>query len=895
VRAHLVVLVLAMAAVFTAAVAALGRGRAADARAGVERRAVEAAHAVAREVDHRAGEVDAVLATLARAVRLGGAPGDVAFNDSLLAAVRADLAPSFTANLWVADSAGRVIGTSHAALPARETMSAAGRRFFEDALRTGRPVIGDAVRSRPDTTRWSVGVARPVPGAGGRPRAVVFGTLQRATLRSALDVVRLPERSVIAVVDRNGVVLAHSRDADRWVGRGLPAAARAARSRPPAAGAVEEPAFDGVRRLGAYAAAPATGWSVYVGIPADVAFAELRATARRDALFGAAALAATLLVAGAIARRVTRPVAALVADVQAIAAGDLAGRPAGDPAARHGFPRELAALAAAHDEMADTIARRTAELHRSEQRYRQLFDASPLPMYLADLSTYRFLAVNDAALAQYGYGRDEFLSLTQLDIRPPEDRLRFLAVMRSLEMAQIRQERANSGVWRHVRRDGSTFEAEVFTAATEFEGRAARLIVASDITARLRAERALQESQEQLRGAQKMEALGRFAGGIAHDFNNILTGILGYCDLALADMPNGMPARDDVTEIRAAAQRAAGLTGRILAFSRGRVAQPRAVDLGGVARELEPMLRRVIGEHIHLQVSTPPRPTVVLGEAGQLEQVLLNLALNARDAMSDGGTLAVTTRDAAVEPDDPAHPGVAPGRYAVLEVRDTGHGMSADTQAHIFEPFFTTKERGKGTGLGLATVYGIARQAGGAVRVQSAPYRGSTFTVYLPLAEAGVIAEPPATAAAAPAPHGTETVLLVEDEDAVRAVARETLTRHGYTVLAASDGYAALAMARAHQGEIALVLSDVVMPAMGGRALAEQLARERLGIAVLLMSGYTEDDVPQRGPSGQPVAFIGKPFTPDALAAKVREVLDDAAAAGEPVGAGASAAEGGGA
>ena len=542
---------------------------------------------------------------------------------------------------------------------------------------------------------------------------------------------------------------------------------------------------------------------------------------------------------------------------------------AGDPPRPPiGGPRELDALAATFDEMAATIAARTAQLHRSEQRYRLLFEACPLPMYLVDLSTYRFLAVNDAAVAQYGWSHEEFAALTLLDIRPPEDRLKFLAVARSLGKAQEYHDRTNAGVWRHLRRNGSLLEVEVFTAVTEYEGRPARLSVAADVTARRIAERGLQESQEQLRRMQKMEALGRFAGGIAHDFNNLLTGILGYCDLAIGDLDDtdpGAPVREDFAAIRTAAQRAAALTGQILSFSRGHVVQTTAVELNAVVGGLESMLRRVIGEHIALRVALADGLGSVIADRGQLEQIVMNLALNARDAMPHGGTLTVSTGEVRVLAADPAHAGVPAGRWVRLVVRDTGIGMDGDTQARIFEPFFTTKERGKGTGLGLATVYGIVRQGGGVVRVDSEPGSGSTFGIYLPLADGP--ADPPRPdhpPAAAPPRRATgETILLAEDEESVRAITREILVRRGYRVLAAADGPSAIDLARRHGGPIDLLLTDVVMPGMSGRELAELLTRDRPGLRVLFASGYTEDEVLHRGVAADGLAFVAKPFTAD--------------------------------
>ncbi|HEY0779688.1 MAG TPA: response regulator, partial [Gemmatirosa sp.] len=369
---------------------------------------------------------------------------------------------------------------------------------------------------------------------------------------------------------------------------------------------------------------------------------------------------------------------------------------------------------------------------------------------------------------------------------------------------------------------------------------------------------------------------------IAHDFNNLLTGILGACDLALADLPHDSPVRDDMAMIRDSARRAAALTGQILSFSRGHVTQFTLLSLADVVAELEPMLARVIGEDVRLETRTYGTAITgrVLADRGQIEQVVMNLVLNARDAMPSGGTLGVAVSDVDVHAPDPEHCGVATGPWVRLAVSDTGVGMDAATQARIFEPFFTTKARGKGTGLGLATVYGIVTQAGGVVRVTSVPGEGSTFALYLPRVAAATgrqgstpahgvfVGAPPRDAHDAPA-----TVLLVEDERTVRTIAREALMRNGYRVLVAEEGMQALAVARTHRGPIDLLLTDVVMPGMSGRELAEALTQERPATRVLFTSGYTEDEVLHRGVSADTVAFLPKPFTPAVLVQRVGVVL----------------------
>src|SRR5881396_2452491 len=379
--------------------------------------------------------------------------------------------------------------------------------------------------------------------------------------------------------------------------------------------------------------------------------------------------------------------------------------------------------------------------------------------------------------------------------------------------------------------------------------------------------------EEQFRQSQKMEAVGQLAGGIAHDFNNLLTAILGNTQLLLRELPPGDSMHGDVEEIRKASERAASLTRQLLAYSRRQMLQPEVLDLNVVMAEMDKMLRRLIGEHIDLVAVFAPDLGRVRADPNQIEQVIVNLAVNARDAMPDGGKLTIATAN--VDLDETfaqAHLGSVPGSYAMLAVTDTGVGMDATVRAHLFEPFFTTKEVGKGTGLGLATVYGIVKQSGGYISVYSEPGHGSSFKIYLP--RIATPAEPPAGAPkGGPAP-GSETVLVVEDEPAVLTLSRRALESQGYVVLAASDADAALRVVERHGGMIHLLLTDVVMPGLSGRELADRLSAQRPGIRVLYMSGYPGDAVVQHGTLPLGSAFLQKPFSPDGLARKVRDVLD---------------------
>ena len=502
-----------------------------------------------------------------------------------------------------------------------------------------------------------------------------------------------------------------------------------------------------------------------------------------------------------------------------------------------------------------------AALRASEVQYRSMFESTPYPMWVFDLETHRVLAVNGAAIEHYGYSRDEFLALRIEELRPAED---IPALQRHLEVMPSDYHAA--GTWRHRKKDGTLIEVETSGHEITFAGRRAEQVVINDVTERKRLE-------EQFRQAQKMEAVGRLAAGVAHDFNNLLTAILGTTDLMLEDLPAHDPDREGLLDIRSASERAAVLTRQLLTFSRQQVVSPQVLRLNDLVLELEKLLRRLLGEDVAIRVAVAPDCGGVKADPGQLEQVIVNLAVNARDAMPNGGRLTLETKNVDLDADYPTDRVTIPaGRYVMLAVTDTGTGMDAQTKARIFEPFFTTKPVGKGTGLGLATVYGAVKQSGGFVWLYSEVGQGTSFKVYLPRVDAREPQAAPEEAAALL--DGSETVLVAEDEDAVRQIIEKALQARGYRVMVARDGSEALVLAGRHAGQIDLLVTDVVMPDMNGRELSQRLAHVRPTVRTLYLSGYTDDAILHHGVLEEGVAFLQKPFSLGALARKVREVIE---------------------
>jgi two-component system cell cycle sensor histidine kinase/response regulator CckA len=550
-----------------------------------------------------------------------------------------------------------------------------------------------------------------------------------------------------------------------------------------------------------------------------------------------------------------------------------AGQPVGDrPAGRRAdgqtFPVEtsVALTSAGGRSFCTLMVRDVTEQKRAADRLKEqarLLDRARDAILVIDLAgTVRYW--NRGAEQLYGWSPAEAVGrpiTTLLAATDPGPR------QAALEAVQAADEWA--GELAHVTRTGKALAVQShWTLARDEAGQPAAILqIDTDVTERRRLE-------EQLRQSQKMEAIGVLAGGVAHDFNNLLTVIQGYGEMVLQDTGLSADVRDLVGEIHRAGDQAASLTRQLLAFSRKQVLAPRVLDVNGVVRETERMLRRLIGEDIEFVTALDPTLGPVRADPGQLEQVVMNLVANARDAMKHGGRLTIATRNAEITPGDGGREGLTAGRYILMTVADSGTGMDEATRTRIFEPFFTTKGPGKGTGLGLSTVHGIVRQSGGHLDVTSELGKGTTFHIYLPRhAEKG--ARPDASGLAAGIPRGTETILLADDDPGVRGLARMALEGCGYKVLEAGDGEAAYKAGAGYPGPVDLLVTDVVMPRLSGREVADRLVELRPGLKVLYVSGYTDDAVVRTGVYQAKVAFLQKPFTPTTLGRKVREVLDN--------------------
>jgi two-component system, cell cycle sensor histidine kinase and response regulator CckA len=799
------------------------------------------ARLVALRLEDLLGELGTVIAVARPAIR-----PEVRFaypNDTALSAIAVNL-PPYVTSLSVYDPDGVNMGHSvrFDSDSARRILRVRDRRYFQsalarDGLNVGAPVVGRLTRE------FTVGAARAFRGPDGAVQSVHATTTVTTRIRELLLVPGLSGGAQARLVDSSGALVASTDLVVDSLLRGMPA-----------------PPVDSEQMLVARANVRGAPWEVIVETPADAALAPVWARLTEFIVIAAVVLLLAGILALVLAQRIVRPLLALGASTKALTRS-----PDIQASVVASGPDVVRELAADFNEMALLVSRRTAELARSERQLRLVTDGVPMLIGLVDLAgRVRFLnqpgevfvgrslgdAVGKPLLELLGAGAEASLGA------PLQEALGGKTAETELQLR---------------RADGHL--ADVTCSCVPHRGASGGVdgafVLITDVTSGRRLE-------AQLRQAQRMDAIGRLAGGIAHDFNNLLTVIIANLEFSLETartIPGAESIHADLRAAREASERAASLTKQLLAYSRQQAGQREAVDLNAIASAGERMLRRLIGERIEVRINLAPDLGAVRADASQLEQVLVNLVVNARDAMPSGGTLTIET--SSVELDETyaaSHAQVAPGEYVSLEVTDTGTGIAPDVLPMIFEPFFTTKGVGEGTGLGLAVCYGIVQQHGGAISAYSRLGEGTTFKVLLP--RTSEHASGPSRVPAAEPRRGTETVLLVEDDDAVRSTARRALEERGYHVLLAANGQDALALVSAPHPPIDLLVTDYVMPGLSGVELAADLRLRLPGLRVLLVSGYARTG--SRSASGIPVdmPYLAKPYTGRSLAAKVREVLD---------------------
>ena len=842
--------VLGAVAPFVFLVAMVARQHRFNERSAAEEKALDQARGLADKLDSRFGAVETVLLTLVHSV--SSRPADSLRNDRLLREVAGEL-PSEFAHFAVTTPSGAGIGTS-------DTLPGGRRREIATPSGGARDTVLGFVIDGP----------APLYGKEGPPaisvsyedttlKVRVSGLVTVAQLERELSQRALPATAIATIIDRRGTVVFRSDQPEKWLGKNVSDSSLFAASRGKQSGAAPVRDLDAGAVFSGFVTARHLPWVVHVGSPQFLAFAKQRTDFWRAIWLGGIALLASIVLAWMQATRIIMPIRRVVRDAVLFAKGDLSHRSA-VPASGD----EIGILGRTLNTMAETLEKREDALRRSEMRFRAIIEnVNDMIVILNIDGTRRY--VSPAMTRILGHSREELLAGTAQDMVHPDDWPTVRELIRDVQRAPGT---AVSGQARYRHKDGSWRILDgALSNLTDVPGVEGIVVNLRDVT-----EHAAMESE--LRQAQKMESVGQLAGGVAHDFNNVLTVITGRIDFLLGAPNLDAEQETDLAEIRKAAERAAELTRQLLAFSRKQLLQPRVVDLNRTLDEVEPMLRRLIGEDIQIRIMPGDDLGSVTADPGQLQQILMNLALNARDAMPSGGVLTFRTANETLgNGAAQSSTELEPGEYVMLQVSDTGTGMDPATQTRIFEPFFTTKGQGKGTGLGLSTVYGIVKQSGAAISVVSALGAGTTFSVYFPRTDGLALARSAEKDVDAPL-SGTETILLVEDDAAVRDLVERVLKSRGYRVLAAQHGGDALQLAAGGDSDIDLVLTDIVMPAMSGRELVEALRSRRPEMRVLFMSGYTDDEIVRRGLHDTRMSFIQKPFTAQNLAMQVRKVLD---------------------
>ncbi|HEY8863498.1 MAG TPA: ATP-binding protein [Candidatus Dormibacteraeota bacterium] len=657
-------------------------------------------------------------------------------------------------------------------------------------------------------------------------------------------------------------VIARSVDSARWTGVKLAGTPFASATDP-----VDRSDVEGKPRWYAVANVGGAGWKVYVGADQAAALADAAGLQNEQLAITGAGVMAVLLAVFIVYRRIAKPIQLLSQSVRSSRGLDA---PILVPV---GGPAQVADLGEDFNRLIASVQGEWTDRESAERNYLRLFEGSPLPIMFIDPTTGEFLEVNDAAATAFGYSKEEFADLSALAVLAPKDEQE-VAQMESARQAGLAKNLVKYGPLTVRKKDGTLMRIISTSYEVTYGGRSARAAMVEDVTANERLER-------QLNQAQRLESLGQLAGGVAHDFNNLLGVILNFALFAkekVVAAEEGSAGADlkqavkDMERVERAAESAARLTHQLLAFARRELIRPQSLDVNSVVADLEPLLGRTIGEHIEFVTSPGKDLWPALMDPGQLEQVLTNLAVNARDAMPKGGKLTIDCENVYVDQAYAAgRSGLKPGRYVRIRVTDTGTGMDAMTLQRVFEPFFTTKPKGQGTGLGLATVYGIVNQAGGDISIYSEVGRGTRVHVLLPAADEAP--KPSEDEAVQPRAEGSATILVVEDADDLREITELILARNGYRVITAANGPEALEAAKNHAGTIDLLLTDVVMPHMHGPELVERIAASRPEIRVLYMSGYAQPMVDNGGTLDDGVLLIEKPFTEPVLLDKVEHAL----------------------
>jgi PAS domain S-box-containing protein len=774
-------------------------------------------------------------------------------------------------NIFIADRNGLVWAT---AVPVKPPFIVSDRRYFRNALASGQLSSGEYVISRA-TTKPAFNVAYPLKD----DRDTIIGVISVGFIldayKQALDRAKLPAGSSFILLDHKGVVLYRAISPLEYIGKQYDSELfKHMQEGPEVHTYVGLTSIGGDKRIVSYRKLHLPGEQspymyIRTGIPVDIVLSKSNRELVSNLVLFSSLLALVLFFAWLIGKRsIADRVTLLENASRDLARGDLQVR-----ISDLVVGGELGGLGQTFDTMACQLAAREKALIDSEKNYRTIFNATKDAIFVHDAASGTIIETNKTAEELYGYSQEELMQLATHDISQGEPPYSSIEATRWIQ--KTIREGSQQFEWLAKRKNGECFWVEVVLSVADVGREGRVLAVVRDITERKNAEEEKQKLQIQLVQVQKMESIGQLAGGIAHDFNNILAAIVGYGSVLQMKLKADDPSRLYLDQILDAAERAANLTQSLLAFSRKQVINPKDLDLNDLIRKVEKFLSRIIGEDIEMRLTLSPERLTVFADRSQIEQVLMNLATNARDAMPNGGQLILETMRVEINDDYIRRHGYgSPGPYALLSISDTGSGIDARTREKIFEPFFTTKELGRGTGLGLSIVYGIVKQNKGYINVYSETGRGTTFRIYLPLITIGSFETQPADVSPEPPRGGTETILLTEDDEQVRRLTKSVLEEYGYTVIETADGAQALEQFRANKDRIHLILVDVIMPRKNGREVYNEAKQLKPDLKALFTSGYPADFIQKEGVLEEELNFISKPTSVQDLLKKVREVLD---------------------